>query len=107
MHFVDNTSALAGMARGYAGPTDSRRLVHALHTLLSALRIKAWFEYVTSGANPSDEPSRDPALDVREWPIEDDGVATGLRSTPRGLLMPEREAWGASAAAWSAAARGL
>ena len=107
MHFVDNTSALAGMARGYAGPTDSRRLVHALHTLLSALRVKAWFEYVPSKANPSDAPSRVPGLRADDWWIDDDEQPTGLRSAPHVLLMPAHEAWGSSAAAWAAAARGL
>ena len=56
------TSALAGMARGYAGPTDSRRLVHALHCLLAGFGTKAWFDYVPSKANVSDEPSRVPEL---------------------------------------------
>ena len=101
-HFVDNTSALAASARGYAGAPDSRRLVHALHALLSGLRISAWFDYVRSEANISDAPSRDPSLDWREMRLE-----AGVVSYPTELFLPEPRAWAAEAADWSSAADGL
>ena len=101
IHFVDNTSALAGMARGYAGPTDSRRLVHALHCLLAGYGIKAWFDYVPSKANVSDEPSRVPELADDVYVIDE---ASQLQSEPVPFFMPEEEAWDSDAADWFGAA---
>ena len=99
LHFVDNTSALAAAARGYAGPTDSRRLVQALHATLAGLRVHAWFDYVRSKANVSGEPSREPELDRREM-----RPGSGIVSQPARLMLPEARAWGAEAGAWLATA---
>ena len=101
LHFIDNTSALAGMARGYAGPTDSRRLVHALHCLLAGYGTAAWFDYVPSKANVSDEPSREPALAHELFVIDED---TGLSSLPVPFFMPAAEAWASDAGDWFVAA---
>ena len=104
LHFVDNTSALAGMARGYAGPTDSRRLVHALRCLLAGYGIQAWFDYVPSKANVSDEPSRDPELADAVYVID---IESRLRSEPIPLYMPEQEAWDSDAGEWFMAAEDI
>ena len=89
------------MARGYAGPTDSRRLVHAMHCLLAGYGTKAWFDYVPSKANVSDEPSRVPGLAEADFVVD---IASGLASTPIPLYMPEEDAWDSDAADWYAAA---
>ena len=58
IHFIDNTGALFGMAKGYSGDDDSARMIHAFHTVLAAIDCNVWLEYVQSGANISDLPSR-------------------------------------------------
>ena len=58
IHFIDNTGALFGLAKGYSGDDDSARMIHALHTVLAAIDCNVWLEYVQSGANISDPPSR-------------------------------------------------
>jgi hypothetical protein len=44
---------------------DSVRLVHATHALLAGMEVRAWFAYVRTKANVSDEPSRDDLSQVR------------------------------------------
>ena len=39
IHWIDNTSALAGLIRGYAGSIDSARIVHAFHALNVAMPV--------------------------------------------------------------------
>jgi hypothetical protein len=58
IHFIDNTGALFGMAKGYSGDDDSARLIHVFHTVASAVDANVWLEYVQSGANIADLPSR-------------------------------------------------
>ena len=58
--------------------------MHALHATLSGLRVRAWFGYVASKANVSDEPSRE----IRqEW--ERLCLPGGAMSDPVPLAMPE------------------
>ena len=85
--------------RGYAGPVDSRRIVHALHATLQALRVSVWFDYVRSKANVSDAPSRVARLSHRVM-----RVGRHVASTPAVLLLPEARAWDAEAADWAFAA---
>ena len=99
VHFVDNTSALAAAVRGYAGPVDSRRIVHALLATLHALRVSVWFDYVRSKANVSDAPSRVAQLSSHVM-----RVGRHIVSEPRVLLLPENRAWAAEAADWAFAA---
>ena len=46
------------MAKGYSGDDDSARMIHAFHTVLAAIDCNVWLEYVQSGANIADQPSR-------------------------------------------------
>lgn len=62
IHWIDNTSALAALCKGYSRAPDSARLVHAFHAWNVKAQARVWFEYVPSAANPSDEPSRVPLL---------------------------------------------
>ena len=62
LHFIDNTSAVAGLCKGYSNLPDSARLVHAFHAWASRAQADVSFEYVPTDANPSDEPSRVPEL---------------------------------------------
>jgi hypothetical protein len=56
--FVDNTQAVYTLASGYARQHDTARLVHMFHCLCAALGARVWLEYVPSGANIADQPSR-------------------------------------------------
>ena len=62
VHWIDNTSAIAALCKGYSNFPDSARLVHAFHAWQAIAQADVWFEYVRSKANPSDEPSRCPSL---------------------------------------------
>ena len=58
IHFIDNTGAVMGIAKGYSRDIDSARLIHFFHSIACAIGVNSWFEYVASGANISDLPSR-------------------------------------------------
>ena len=62
LHFIDNTSALAGCIKGSSGVEDSNRIYQILHLKIATLRCRYWCEYVESQANLVDEPSRDGKL---------------------------------------------
>ena len=83
VHYIDNTSAVAALCKGYSNLPDSARLVHAFHAWLTHTGTDVWFEYVPTKANPSDEPSRDPNLWDREFT-----PAPGAASDPRPISFP-------------------
>jgi len=58
LHFIDNTSSMAGAIKGYSPKSDSSWLLSILHLLLSSIEVIPWFAYVASAANCSDGPSR-------------------------------------------------
>ena len=57
-HWIDNTSALAGLIKGYAKPVDSACIVQAQAATCMALRCSPFYYYVRSKANIADMPSR-------------------------------------------------
>jgi hypothetical protein len=60
IHFIDNVGALCGMHKGYSRDLDnSARQVHIKDSVCAAAGTQVWFEYVPSGANIADLPSRD------------------------------------------------
>jgi hypothetical protein len=58
IHYIDNTGAMNGITKGYSRDDDSARLIHVCHAMMSAIGTNVWFEYVASGANIADLPSR-------------------------------------------------
>ena len=56
--FIDNTGALYAYARGSSRDVETSRLVHIFHACCAAMSVLVWFEYVPSGANLADLPSR-------------------------------------------------
>lgn len=58
IHFVDNSGALAILTGGYSREADCSRMTHFFHAIAAALQSRVWFEYVASGANIADLPSR-------------------------------------------------
>jgi hypothetical protein len=78
IHFIDNTGALFGLSKGYSGEDDSARMVHQFHCVLGAIDANVWMEYVGTGANIADLPSRGEFALLRE-----------LGSTRFEITMPE------------------
>jgi hypothetical protein len=58
IHYIDNTGAMNGLTKGYSRDDDSARLIHVCHAMMGAIGANVWFEYVASGANIADLPSR-------------------------------------------------
>ena len=58
IHWIDNTSALAALCKGYSNLPDLARLVHTFHAWQAGAQADVWFEYVPSEPNPADAPSR-------------------------------------------------
>ena len=58
IHFIDNTGAMFGLAKGYSREVDCARLAHVFQSVVCALDANVWVEYVASKANISDLPSR-------------------------------------------------
>jgi hypothetical protein len=89
LHWIDNTSALAALIKGYARAEDSARIVQAFHAFNLGLQADAWFEYVASKANIADLPSRGEFAELER-----------LRSTERPAVMPAVADWFDAAEAW-------
>ena len=58
VHWIDNTSAMASLFKGYTKVSDSSRMIHLFHLLSAQIQFTVWWEYVASAANISDLPSR-------------------------------------------------
>ena len=58
IHYIDNSSALYGMTKGYSSVPDSLAIIRAFHAANLALRANIWFNYVATKANVADLPSR-------------------------------------------------
>ena len=89
IHWIDNTSALASLIKGYSRVPDSAQIVHAFHSLALGLKCKVWIEYVNTKANIADEPSR-----------EEFKLLESLGSTAKAIVFPELPAFDDDAAAW-------
>jgi hypothetical protein len=68
LHFGDNSAANTSAIRGYSSAPDMARVVSALHLQWLRLRVRKWIEYVKSGANGSDDPSRGGVALLAEQP---------------------------------------
>ena len=58
IHFIDNTAAVAGIAKGFSAKPDSARIIHAYHALNVQIGARVHFEWVKSEANIANLPSR-------------------------------------------------
>jgi hypothetical protein len=91
IHFIDNTSAQAGLVKGYARALDSARIVNAFHAVAAVdLGCNVYFEYVPSAANVADGPSRGDL----------DYLIHTLGSHIVGTVLPDVAEWRAPPAAW-------
>jgi hypothetical protein len=58
VHWIDNTSAIAALVKGYSGSPDSVRILHAFAAFSLGLDTSSWFLWVPSKANIADLPLR-------------------------------------------------
>ena len=93
IHWIDNTSALASLIKGYSGLPDSAQIIHAFHAHNMGLKCRVWFEYVNTKANIADEPSRGEFTLLNE-----------LKSKERDIVHPELAAFDDDAGLWMQAA---
>jgi hypothetical protein len=57
-HYVDNTSAVYGLASGSSGQPDSQSIILSLYGEQSTAGFNPWFRYIKSKENVTDMPSR-------------------------------------------------
>ena len=48
IHYIDNTSAIAALVKGYSKKMDSGMIVNATHAALLGLGAEVYFDYVRS-----------------------------------------------------------
>jgi len=58
LHWIDNTGALAVMAKAYSSEIDNGKMLHEFEMANSKIECVPYFEYVRSKANIADLPSR-------------------------------------------------
>ena len=107
LHWIDNSSAVAALVKGYSAQPDSARIVHAVHATLAGLETRAWFEYVRTDANVADEPSRADLSGVRYalGAAMVDRLGGRLFSRPVSAVLPDASRWDEAGAAWMWRAR--
>ena len=89
LHWIDNTSALAGLVKGYAKAADMARVSNAAWALLLGLEAQPYFEYVRSKANIGDLPSK--AADGRNNSNpHETGMDQGPDHSPRSRIPANR-----------------
>ena len=89
VHWIDNTSAIAALVKGYSGSPDSVRILHAFAAFSLGLDTSSWFLWVPSKANIADLPSRN-----------DFALLEELGSVEVPFLFPPFAAWDQPAADW-------
>ena len=103
LHWVDNSSAVAALAKGYSSAIDSAHIVHAVQATLAGFEADVWFEYVRTDANVADDPSRED-MSYERYAIGADitaGVRAFVESVPVARVpLPALDGWEVDAAAW-------
>ena len=89
IHWIDNTSAIATLIKGYSGAPDSARLLHAFKAFAFGFGVHPWFQWVPSKANIADMPSR-----------HDLSLLGELGATRRDIVFPPFPAWDSEALEW-------
>ena len=82
VHYIDNSAAVFGVAKGYSSKPDSARIIHALHALNAGLGAFLHFQWVATDANIADLPSRGEFALLEE-----------LGSTEMPLVFPPFDGW--------------
>ena len=108
LHWIDNSSVVAALVKGYSAQPDSARIVHVVHATLAGLETRAWFEYVRTDANVADEPSRVDLSGTTYALGEEMAGRLGERlcSRPIEAVLPDASRWDEDGSDWLWRARG-
>lgn len=101
MNFVDNTSAIAGLVKGYSGKLDSAKIVMASAATAIGLCNRSWYAYVNTKANVADLPSRFGMAELMAVLHAIDRVADIIFVVP---VLPAIETWRDASRPWLEAA---
>ena len=82
LHWIDNTSVISALTKGYSRAPDSVRILHVFKAYCLGLGVSIWFQWVPSKANIADLPSRNEFEMLRRF---------GAVEVP--AVFPEFEAW--------------
>jgi hypothetical protein len=88
IHFVDNSAAVAGLAKSYSSKPDSARIIHAFQAVAVSLKCHVHFQWVASEANVADLPSRG-HFDFLEQELGSSDVGFKLPSVSEWLSVDE------------------
>ena len=104
VHYIDNTSALYSLTKGYSSQPDSLSIIRAFHILDIQVRANVWFNYVATKANVADLPSRGAIGEMEACIRAVQPSFTAETSTVPFTLPPILGAEAAVAAMWAALA---
>ena len=88
-HFIDNSSSMCSLFKGYSKASDSALLINIFHLVCASLRCSVYWFYVRSKANIADMPSRNVLAPFAK-----------LRSVLSPVLMPTAEQLRAPLEVW-------
>ena len=74
LHFIDNTGAVCGIAKGFSNKPDSARIIHTYHALNVQIQAQVHFEWIASENNIADLPSRGDFALLHEYGSRDIGL---------------------------------
>ena len=104
VHYIDNTSALYSLSKGYSAKPDSLLIVRAFLALDLAIRANIWFNYVATKANVADLPSRGDIGEMERC-IQEISPTFRARDTSVPIVLPAIPSGDASISAlWAAVA---
>jgi len=100
IHYIDNTSAIAALVKGYSKKMDSGMIVNATHAALLGLGAEVYFDYVRSKRNVADWPSRgEVPRTVRV--LQEIGIKRErIYMADPTLRLPSLEEWSSPASEW-------
>ena len=90
IHYVDNSSAVAALVKGYSSRPDSAKILYAFWAMVAGLGALPWFYYVRSEANVGDFPSRDKEIEY---------LVSELQAVEIEFVMPPFDMWASVEAA--------
>ena len=91
IHFIDNTSSMEGLKKGYSSKPDTALILLAFWIRVVLVGARPYFEYVRSACNIADLPSRDRCDEV---------TAIFPRAEIVEMRLPPQDMWNAPFASW-------
>ena len=91
IHFIDNTSSMEGLKKGYSSKPDTALILLAFWIRVVLVGARPYFEYVRSACNIADLPSRNRCDEV---------TAIFPRAEIVDMRLPPQDMWGSPFASW-------